>query len=426
MTNANQNIFSMNHLTNTIFLFIFLFLFGTSGFSQNVGIGITTPMELLHVNGTSFHEGIKVDINNGASIMYIRANDGVGNYQRYWNTEGGGSPVRIAAGVAFNEHFTSITSNSTSSNYQMRYGGHGVAGSAISWSPGFSVNYDNGFFGIKTNTPEHALDVDGDARFQGNDIYGGTGNLRVNGGVGGYVELKSQSPTYGVIVRAEDGTGHFGNIEVANNTLGIGYRVSSGHLFIEQGGNVGIGKADPEAKLDVNGAIRWGSAGASLTTNQGAAIELRGTGIPFIDFSNDATVDYDARLVLNNNNQLTVQGADFSVLNVLTAKRMKVTATGYPDYVFEDDYDLKTLKEVEQHIDAKGHLPGVPSEKEIVETGLDLNDQSMWQMEKIEELFLHMIENEKRVDGLVKEVESLKQENQKLKDENQSLKNKNR
>lgn len=412
----------MKYLVPSISATIVLFFLGTIVQAQNVGIGTTNPSELLHVNGISFHEGIKVDVNAGGSIMYINPNDGAGNYHQYWNTIGGATPVRISNGIAYDQFFNSTTANTTASNYQLRYGGYGAAGSAITWNPAFSVNYSNGFFGIKTNTPEHALDVNGDGRFQGNDIFGGTGNLRVNGGTGGFVELKTQSPTYGVIIRDVSGSGYFGNIEVDNNTLGIGYRTSNGQLFIEYGGNVGIGTSNPGSKLDVNGGIRWGTAGASLGTGQGANMEMRGTGTPYIDFSNDPTTDYDARIILNNDNRLTVSGAEFNVLNTLSAKRVKVTATGYPDYVFEDDYELKTLKEVEQHIDAKGHLPGVPSEKEIVKEGLDLNDQSMWQMEKIEELFLHMIENEKRVDALVKEVETLKQENQQLKQENQALK----
>jgi len=411
----------MKFLTTFVFSVILFLFLTTTTYAQNVGIGTSTPTELLHVNGISLHEGIKVDINAGGSIMYINPNDGTGNYQQYWNTTGGGTPVRMSAGIAYNEHLASTTANTTASNYQFRYGGYGAAGSAITWSPGFTVNYSNGFFGIRTTTPEHALDVVGDARFQGNDIHGGNGSLRIHGGVGGYVELKTQSSTYGVIVRDVAST-NYANIEVENNALAIGYRVNTGHIFIETGGNVGIGKANPGAKLDVNGGIRWGTAGAALGTGQGANMEMRGTGTPYIDFSNDATTDYDARLILAGDNRLTLDGAQFNVLSTLSAKRIKVTATGYPDYVFEKDYDLKTLKEVQKHIKKKGHLPGVPSEKEIVANGLDLNDQSMWQMEKIEELFLHMIENEKRVDALAKEVKALKIENQKLQKENNQLK----
>ncbi len=379
----------------------------------NVAIGNVNPTERLYVNGTSFHHGIKVDV-NGNTLMYIQPNDGAGNYQQYWNTIGGLTPTRIVGGIAYNEHMNSVTANSTASNYQFRYGGFGAAGSAISWENAFSINYNNGFMGIKTNTPAYELDVNGDGRFQGNDIWGGDGNLRINADGTGYIDLRPKSPTYGLILREYNST-DYANIEVTATGLGLGYLTSGAHLTIEPGGNVGIGKTNPNAKLDVNGGIRWGTAGASLGTGQGANMEMRGTGTPYIDFSNDATTDYDARIILSGNNRLTIQGAQVEVTNMISATRMKVTATGYPDYVFYDDYELKPLNEVQEFIKENGHLPGVPSEKEIVKNGLDLNDQSMWQQEKIEELFLHMIEMDNRVKALEKENSNLKKENKQLK-----------
>jgi len=259
--------------------------------------------------------------------------------------------------------------------------------------------------GIGTATPEHDLHVNGTT--QTNYIQPGFKSAQYeffrfgnpSDFWGGFMKNIS-SPTYG------DGD-DFAIFSYDNRDMML--RAGSGNIVLHPGGggNVGIGTKNPSSKLDVNGEISWGSAGAKLTGNQGAAIELRGTGIPFIDFSNDASIDYDARIVLNGNDRLTVVGAEFNVLNTLSAKRVKVTTTGYPDYVFYDDYNLKTLPEVEQFIEENGHLPGVPSEKEIVENGLDLNDQSIWQQEKIEEIFLHLIE-------LKKENEELKQQIKKL------------
>ena len=42
------------------------------------------------------------------------------------------------------------------------------------------------------------------------------------------------------------------------------------------------------------------------------------------------------------------------------AREIKVEATGWSDFVFERDYELLTLEEVEQHIEEKGHLPEIP------------------------------------------------------------------
>ncbi|MBK9593404.1 MAG: hypothetical protein IPO32_18535, partial [Crocinitomicaceae bacterium] len=67
-----------------------------------------------------------------------------------------------------------------------------------------------------------------------------------------------------------------------------------------------------------------------------------------------------------------------------------------------------SLKQTEKYIDKNGHLPGVPSEEEIVENGLDLGDMQKIQMQKMEEMYLHMIEMSKEIEDLKKEVASLK------------------
>lgn len=82
--------------------------------------------------------------------------------------------------------------------------------------------------------------------------------------------------------------------------------------------------------------------------------------------------------------------------------------TGWADYVFKDDYTLMPLNEVEAFIVSNKHLPGAPSEKEVENNGLELGDNAVHQQEKIEEIFLYLIE-------MKKEIEALKIENQALK-----------
>jgi trimeric autotransporter adhesin len=84
-------------------------------------------------------------------------------------------------------------------------------------------------------------------------------------------------------------------------------------LFVDSNGHVGINNSAPEATLDVIGNIAWGSTGAQLGMNQGAAIELRGNGVPYIDFSNDAVADYDMRLILTGDSNIGFYGGDFLV-----------------------------------------------------------------------------------------------------------------
>jgi hypothetical protein len=73
-------------------------------------------------------------------------------------------------------------------------------------------------------------------------------------------------------------------------------------------------------------------------------------------------------------------------------------SSNWSDYVFADDYHLQPLSEVEAYIKAHKHLPSIPSAQEIVdEGGIDVQQMMAKQMEKIEELTLYIIAQEKRI-----------------------------
>lgn len=80
----------------------------------------------------------------------------------------------------------------------------------------------------------------------------------------------------------------------------------------------------------------------------------------------------------------------------------------WADYVFSEDYDLKSLEEVDRFIDKNGYLPDFPSAMEIEKAGLKLGDITVLQQEKIEELFLHAIELDQQNKQLQLENEALK------------------
>ncbi|MCP9752377.1 hypothetical protein [Ferruginibacter sp. HRS2-29] len=80
----------------------------------------------------------------------------------------------------------------------------------------------------------------------------------------------------------------------------------------------------------------------------------------------------------------------------------------WPDYVFETDYKLPALKDVEAFLKQNKHLPEVPSAQEIKEKGIDLGDQQTILLKKVEELTLYMIDMNKKIEELAKENAALK------------------
>ena len=95
-----------------------------------------------------------------------------------------------------------------------------------------------------------------------------------------------------------------------------------------------------------------------------------------------------------------------SVKGKVRAEEVKVYNT-WADYVFADNYDLKPLTKVEEYIAQNGHLPNVPSAKEITVNGLALGEMAKIQQEKIEELTLYLIQQNKEIEELKSQMKLL-------------------
>jgi len=126
-------------------------------------------------------------------------------------------------------------------------------------------------------------------------------------------------------------------------------------------------------------------------------------------FLND---DGQVSIGLDPNHPNTFKG-DYSLYvgtGIMTEK-IKVaihSSDDWADYVFNDDYQLMPLEEVELFVEENNHLPGVPSAQEVAEEGIDVAEMDAKLLEKIEELTLYMIELKKQNEQLQADVNALK------------------
>lgn len=91
---------------------------------------------------------------------------------------------------------------------------------------------------------------------------------------------------------------------------------------------------------------------------------------------------------------------------ILTEKIRVATSgtTFWADYVFEPSFKLKSLKEVENYIKENKHLPDVPSTAEVIQNGIDLAQTQAILLQKIEELTLYVIKQDKEIQRLKRKI----------------------
>jgi hypothetical protein len=130
----------------------------------------------------------------------------------------------------------------------------------------------------------------------------------------------------------------------------------------------------------------------------------------FFKFQNTSTnqtaffLNAEGRMYINNGTQTTLQ---LDPNGLLRARRIKVDADIWADFVFEPEYKLMPLSEVEMFVKKEKHLPNVPSETELKENGLDIQEMNKILMQKIEELTLYMIEQDKKINELNSKISDL-------------------
>ncbi|WP_108808937.1 hypothetical protein [Aquimarina spinulae] len=218
-----------------------------------------------------------------------------------------------------------------------------------------------------------------------------------------------------------------------DNSTGVlylgGYDTPTNTFFARKGGNVAIGATNVQAKLHLNALERkafriyrenktdkylsiWHGTG-------GAVIEPirtdNSTGVLYLGGYDTPTNTFFARsggtVGIGTTN---TRGYKLAVNGNIRAKEIVVEASPWPDYVFRSDYKLPSLNEVKEHIKNKGHLPNIPSEKEVRENGIQIGSMHAKLLEKIEELMLYTIQQDEELKTLRKTVSALQNKIQNL------------
>jgi len=396
----------------------------TLSFSQNVGIGTTTPAAKLDVKANSSYVGQF----NGLAPMYmgIFEND---IYRGYWGSYSGAAEdvdFGTGSGTTGKLHFT------------------------IQANPRMTID-NAGRVGVGTTTPNHLFHVNGGDLF----VQSSSGLIRF--GYNGGNEWQMATTGGGADLRwytTPDG----------------GTTITPRHYF-SQNGNMGVGGFSgpgvPLGRLDVLGSGTTSSTNTFLLRNSigdtllrmrddgrmgigyngssyGRTLNMGGTGINFytanevafggaifptdtslIIWSNSGANNYvvlqpswgntgigtytpNAKLHLNgaqligSNSAVPATGYQLSVDGKIIAEEVKVQlSTSWPDYVFADDYRLMPIEELEKSIRQNKHLPNIPSAAEVTaEKGIVLGEMNRKLLEKVEELTLYIIQLKKENNSL--------------------------
>jgi hypothetical protein len=273
--------------------------------------------------------------------------------------------------------------------------------------------------------------------------------LKGNGRIG----IGTQNPSAKLSVTSEgdarlDFFSTAGSVSVINAVSNGDANVGRWLSINPTGGNVGIGNYSPYSRLMVGETLEGNAFSATLRTNAGDLGQTVNSEVSLASFgfrsANQSALGVHARrAVAGWNWESTAVGFSYDVdhtwraggaaiwmhsngsvgINTWSQPTHTLTVNGevkskgyfidtsnWSDYVFADDYKLASLDEVEKHIKKNGHLPGVPSEAEVVSKGLDLGKMSAVQMAKIEELMLHVIALNKKMDAQAAQVKAQAEE----------------
>ena len=270
----------------------------------------------------------------------------------------------------------------------------------------------NGMLGVGTDNPEQKLDL--------------SGKLRL-------MHFSIPTATWDNLMMWADGEKSF--IQSNGDEKGLFIKSNLGNKIILQS-QVGIGTEIPEESLHVNGDVLFDlfapneferglffrkgfsntnkyNLGILLYDHNSGGLNPDGITITAYDgvsFSTGSN-SRNERMRINWAGDVGIgtkyPKSKLEVVGTITATEIKVEAQT-ADFVFEEDYQLKSLEEVDQYVQENKHLPDIPSAKQMEEEGVGLAEMNKLLLQKVEELTLYVIQQNKKIKILEEDNQNMK------------------
>jgi hypothetical protein len=216
------------------------------------------------------------------------------------------------------------------------------------------------------------------------------------------------------------------------NTTTAGGTNPTEKMRITGAGDVGIGTTTPSQKLEIyhNDATGGIALNRAAGTSSKSEIKFSKAGAELWAIGNDIDnnggqtffiwdgVHGFAPILINQYGKVGIGGVtppdnqnsmyELYVKDGICTRDVKVTAGTFPDYVFEKDYNLPSIYDLENYININKHLPGIPSAQEIKQNeGFEVGDMQQKLTKVVEEQALYIIDLQKQLDELKKRLENL-------------------
>lgn len=264
--------------------------------------------------------------------------------------------------------------------------------------PSTVINAESGNVGIGTNTPTGKFEIsspNGSAKFKIGDVTGNSIN-HLSWNTGAAINVPDQGAANPLIYFRKTDYNNLNNFTDVFQIKSDGSIQAFGQVrgsdIVSTGTNSWIFHTPDDGRKTMYIAPGLGTSDGSSGWDWSKGVSVNNDGSMGIGLSIAQPIGYKLAI-----------GGD------MIAERVVVKLqSNWPDYVFSPNYKRSTLSEIEEYINKNHHLPNIPSAQEVADNGIDVGKMNTKLLEKMEEMTLYMIEQQKEIKALREEVKQIK------------------